>query len=480
MKKTLSLFGIFSIAVASSASILGGSISKVEKYNNFSKNKCNITDELANFNQTCNNENTSKYEIRQEIQIGYEVRTMYIDEWVVNSHYDWSQSPESGEYNYKSVLLFLESSIPNFKKEMNERAKEVFVKTFMTESLQYANKNIGGMYISLSWFMSWPGSIRTVGYGIFDTWKNSPLEGGQRPSESYKVQFLWQQKVENDIETTRQYGMPKYNRYGDINKLKRDFEYFTLPFANVSYHINHETKMFLQWKHDIFPTTVFNFDQPTYFKQENFDQNGNQWIRLKTTYKVLVDYETINIVTEADVLALMPANTKYGLNIDFGDYFVLLNHKEVKSILENYNNLEKSLIQRQLPPTGGSSALSTAFFQVSNPNDVRKISVKLNHAIIHTLSSALCVVSNLSTELAFDQIFRKLFSQYVGSTESERNIIINMMSENLDYHFPGRGITGLVAAYYQNPQWVGSNYGLEFRTGTYGGAETVYYLEPWQ
>jgi hypothetical protein len=47
----------------------------------------------------------------------------------------------------------------------------------------------------------------------------------------------------------------------------------------------------------------------------------------------------------------------YGTDFNFGDYFVLSNYKSTKEIFENYDNFEKSLVQRQLPPANGGSSV---------------------------------------------------------------------------------------------------------------------------
>jgi hypothetical protein len=99
--------------------------------------------------------------------------------------------------------------------------------------------------------------------------------------------------------------------------------------------------------------------------------------------------------------------------------------------------------------------------------------------IINTFASLLCVRPDMPTRDILDQTFSRLFSQYLGSASNDKNTIINMMIENLEYYFPGGGIQALVDAYYSNREWGLAAYGLEIGTTIFEATGyAVYYITP--
>ncbi|AUF83564.1 hypothetical protein CXP39_02000 [Mesoplasma syrphidae] len=474
MKKILTILGTISLTATSSASV----VSYAPKLKNdnllgfksgVSKNSCSLNGEHLS---TCSAKDVSKFTNNRTTYNS--VGTTYIDEWVVNAHYDMWKNRGNGLYTYANIYKLLEGTIPGFKNETNSLMKQTITKTFMSQTLEYANKEISGIYIEVQ-INVFGNYVENIKFGIFDSWKRFPTDSIESTINGpWGETIYWNGNV-NDTGRRSSVGIPKYQRYeNDINKLKRDFPFFALPDATARYKSGMGDEMLIQWGNDIFSSTAIQ-NSPTFFKHEEFNVGGWNMIRLKIDYKISYTTDMIQLAVDYDILAVMPKNTRYGVEIKYGDYFIMFDNKGLNEINNNYDDLIKEVNSRQLPPAGGSKAISTANFNTGAHNPY--IGIKFNHAMMHMIASSLCAV-NLSIRDMFDNVFTMLFSQYIGASESERHLILDLAVGNIQSNYPGSGVQGFIDDYISRPELSGSNFGVyitsrRFETGN------LYLIDPW-
>ncbi|WP_338985622.1 hypothetical protein [Spiroplasma endosymbiont of Diplazon laetatorius] len=125
MKKILPIFGLMTLGTTVPVSIVQNISSN--KINNTTQSTFDLNNELSKRKSKCGDDLVIEYKSETN-SLGRHVSTLYLDQWLVNAHYDWATREDSGIYNYNRVMYFLELTVPGFAHESDQYVKELITK----------------------------------------------------------------------------------------------------------------------------------------------------------------------------------------------------------------------------------------------------------------------------------------------------------------------------------------------------------------
>ncbi|AUM62705.1 hypothetical protein [Spiroplasma monobiae] len=439
MKSILNLFGIAIIGATVPLSI-ASSISD----NN--TNNSSINNKLLKEARSCGDELLNSYDSGVN-EIGWPKKTMYVDQWLVNAHYDWATREDTGRYNFNRVQKFLDYTIPGFAEEDDEHVKELITKTFMTESLKYENKSISGFFITVN--EKYTGM--EIQYGIFDSWRNLPenLPGIPAYCQPWSEAMNWnnQKKIDDDGWRST-IGMPKYDRYGDIDTIKSDFDYFSLPEAEMYYYFTLPTKeryaqsLSVEWTNKVFSTNYLSETHSFILQSDNFKVNHKaNKLEMNVSYHAIVQNGSIRMQIYFKVKATaLQKNSNTGFDISYGDHFNLFNIKTEREVLQDF---EKA--KRQLPPEEDNRRLSKLGFAFKSPSDFW-FALNINHQLLNVMWAHYDTFIAENDKQVLLSVFNSIFGTFDLWKSQYKDYLINTLMDTIANHFSG-GLHDLVDTY---------------------------------
>ncbi|WP_338985620.1 hypothetical protein [Spiroplasma endosymbiont of Diplazon laetatorius] len=310
----------------------------------------------------------------------------------------------------------------------------------MTESLKYVNKSISGFYVQIeNTHFGYK-----IYYGIFDTWRNAPIETNCEPWVEY---VSWDDRQVNETVNRISYAFPYYDRYGNFNDIKYGFEFFSLPVAHIYYYFHqadYHDSLFLYWKEDIFSTWDFDLNKEVWFKNEHLNVRKGRYnqVDISTDYSIAVGEDTIKIATKIKAKGFAAKNPDYGVQINYGDYFTLFNSKSDIEVMRDFENRTKLL-----PPRLENRVLSMMDFTFSTVNDWWLI-LNLNHEFLNTLWAHFGLNMGFSEREILFSVFSSLFNEFNILSNEQKEILINGIQEAIKRQFHDAGLHGLVDNYH--------------------------------